>query len=86
MWPFRGRRRPAVDHDQARIRAAADWAITSAGRRAMAGEVGHVTVADVRRRALEDFGMTIDEPTARAALRARLELRGTLGLSTDAWT
>lgn len=75
-----------VDHDQARIREAADWAITSASRRARAGESGHVTVADVIARARDDFALEIDDQTARAMLRERFTLRGgAFGLTTDAW-
>lgn len=75
-----------VDHDRARVRESADWAITSASRAMRAGQSGRVTVADVQRRALDDFSLEIDDATARAALRERFTLRGGgIGLTTDAW-
>lgn len=75
-----------VDHDHARVRESADWAITTASRRARAGESGRVTVADVIERARDDFALEIDDATARAMLRERFTLRGGgLGLTTDAW-
>ena len=74
-----------VDHDQARVRESADWAITAARRKSIAGEPARVTVADVIARAREDFRMELDCATARTALRSRLELRGLLGITTDAW-
>lgn len=80
-------RRPrGVNHDQARIRESADWAITAAGRRLRSGGSGRVTVADVIERARDDFGLEIDDLTARAMLRERFTLRGGgFGLTTDAW-
>ena len=75
-----------TDHDRARIRESADWAITSASRAMRAGQSGRVTVADVRWRALDDFSLEIDDATARTALRERFTLRGGgFGLTTDAW-
>lgn len=86
MWRRVSRHRPpAVDHDQARIRESVDWAITAAGKEAIAGRPARVTVADVQQRARNDFRMEITEATAREALQGRLRLRGTLGLTTDAW-
>jgi hypothetical protein len=75
-----------TDHNVARLREAADWAITSASRRYLAGGSGRVTVADVRERAREEFALEVDDATARAMLRGRFQLRGgSFGLETDAW-
>jgi hypothetical protein len=86
MWKLSKRRASAVDHHQARVREAADQAITSASRRARAGGPSSVTVADVRERARDDFALEISDATARTMLRERFELRaGAIGLTTDAW-
>lgn len=88
---LRPRRQTAEQPEQHRHKQlviAADWAITTANRRAsLAPDLrGRVTVADVIAQARDQFNLDADPGEAAAVLRARYELRGSAyGLSTDAY-
>jgi len=73
----------AAAHDQNRLRNATDQAITAASRTAPVGQA-RVTIADVQRRACDDFGMHIDPAQARQVLADRLAFRGRQDIATDA--
>ncbi len=64
---------------------AADWAITSARRRASYDELARVTVADVQQRAADDFGLAVPHDHAAAVLLERMRHRnGDFDMVTDA--
>ncbi|WP_438295898.1 hypothetical protein [Streptomyces sp. HUAS TT7] len=75
--------RPWVsEHHRRRLVVAAHWTITTAQRAVRPDEPVRVMVADVQRRAVDDFGMTVSRDDAAAVLRERLR---SLDVETDAF-
>lgn len=79
----------AALHRGKQLVVAADWAITTGWidlPMELGGDQLVVSVADVLRRADEDFNLTVPAGLAAAALRQRLEARAFAGLAiTDAY-
>ncbi|MGW3491902.1 hypothetical protein [Streptomyces sp. NRRL F-5630] len=79
-------RRTAAEHRHRQLLNATDWAITTALRKCSAREVDDwrapgimlISVADVVRRAEEDFNLRVEHEEAHALLMHRLEFRGHL--------
>lgn len=88
-WLARRRANAAVlrgaEHDRRRLVSAADWTITTARRAARPDELARVMVADVQRRAADDFGLDVAHDLAAAVLRDRLRLRLSYDIDTDAF-
>ncbi|MFJ8855200.1 hypothetical protein [Streptomyces sp. NPDC102437] len=79
-------RRTAADHRRRQLLYATDWAITTAVRECWGRKVDDwraprimlVSVADVVRRAGDDFNLYVSREEARTLLMHRLEFRGHL--------